>query len=124
MGIYNPFQKLAVGSKSAEKSASGRLAGRPANDQIYDRCSLPVNRSQTLTARSTEARNREQLSGWSIARSTAWSTGPPANLSCTLCAHRSTVPVDRLLVRSTERSTGRRPGQTNYRDLKLGLFNF
>ena len=29
MGIYNTFQKLAIGSKSAEKSASGRPAGRP-----------------------------------------------------------------------------------------------
>jgi len=80
MGIYSPFQKLAVGSKSAEKSAAGRPAnvsnlwplqpasqppGRPIPgfDLSVDR---PVDRSQALTyqstARSTGAISREQSS--------------------------------------------------------------
>jgi len=85
----------------------GRPAGLPANDQISDRrasgrpdgrpwqgnrelCSLPIDRPVD--------RGRFQRAS-TLWRSTVRSTGPSCALLCT--------SVDRLLVRSTSRSTAR-----------------
>ena len=115
MGIYRPKTNLPIGSCKGQFCPSGRPPGRPANDQISDRCATgrppgrpglepesngslagrPPGRPELDTEQNSLPVNqghfqRAELSG----RSTARSTGPPAQAAC---------PV---------RSTGRQPGPT------------
>ena len=85
--IYSPNPNLPVGSRKGQFCPSGRPPGRPGLD-TESSSSLPVDRGHS---------QRAELSG----RSTARSTGPPAQAACAFCARRSARPVDRLLPRST-----------------------
>ena len=132
IGIYNPFQKLAVGPKQQKISAVGRLPGRPTNGPISDRCAIgqPTGRPR-LDPESSAIwpvdcpvdRDQIQRTLCSLDGRPYRSTDPQAKWPVHICAHRSTGPVDRLLSRSTVRSTGRRPGQT-ISEIKTWFFKF
>ena len=123
-GIYNPYKKLAVGCCQGQNWPSGRPAGRPANDQIFDRWAYrspaqstgPESREQRLSGRSTARSIGAGRKSRTLCRSTsrssgafsreqssldgrpARSTGPPAQAGVHACARRSTGPsamVDR-----------------------------
>ena len=116
--------------KNSTVEPSGRLPGQPCQNQKatalwpVDR---PVDRADTESralCRSTGSVDRGhfqrvELSG----RSTARSTGPPAQAACTSCARRSTRPVDRLLLQSTG-PVDRQTARSNFKGLKTWVFHF
>jgi len=90
-GLYKPNRKLAV----RLIWQPDRLAvDRPGRPPTVRNMTVGQNRS---TARSTQT-NRELCSQ---TRSTARSTGPVPARRAQVCARRSTLRVDRLMVRST-----------------------
>ena len=114
MGIYNPFQKLAVGPRQQKKSAVGRPPGRPANGQIFNRCA--TGRPPCRPGLDTESNSflpvdrpvdrghfqRAKLSGGRPGRS----TGLPAKRLCArLCtsADRTSRPTSAVVNRPVDR---------------------
>ena len=104
-GYLEPIPKTSRWAKTAKSSAVGRPPGRPTNGQIFGRCA--TDRSPGRPRLDPESRAL-----WLVDHPVDWgqiqraklfgrSTGPEANTAVHACAHRSTVLVDRSLVRST-----------------------
>jgi len=104
VSIYSPPKILPVGSRKGQKCPSDR----PANGQFFDRCACGRPPGQPCLANGRPPGRPAPTREWvALNRSTARSTGQVGWPCPHSRAHRSTVPVDRLLVRSTVQSTAR-----------------
>ena len=121
MGIYSPKEICPLASlvkgkialpvdQAVDRPTVIFMTVEPPVDQPLDRRLETESKALCRsTGRSTGAISREQK--LSAGRPTR-SIGLPAKTIVHICARRSTGPVDRLLPRSTVRSTSRRLGQT------------